>query len=278
MAFYSPAPSRPRSFYRSLTDVASLTPQEFEEYISFLLQELGYRTVRRGAVGDADGGVDIDAWKDGRHVLVQCKRYDSSWVHHGHVRDLVGAVVLESAAAGFLVTTGRITDAAFKAAARVGNIVLVGPGDIKVWQKLAGVGPYLRLDIVSKTSPASLKDDHALVFNVPDSFGQQSKGFGKVLALIALVLVCVMVWCSMFGLVTLRQRVFPTATRSVDVQPTLEVYPTATFLSESFYTPQPLKITVTPIVVYTSTLPILDYDEKGNLIEVYPTATSAVLR
>jgi hypothetical protein len=135
--------TRSSDYYRSLTDLFSLSPQEFEEYISFLLRELGYTTRRRGAVGDADGGVDIDAWRDGRHILVQCKRYGTSWVHHGHVRDLLGAVVLESADGGYLVSTGRFTRAAVRASFKTHKIELFGQHKIKQWQKQVMVGPYL---------------------------------------------------------------------------------------------------------------------------------------
>lgn len=135
--------SRSSDYYRSVTKPSSLSPQEFEEYISFLLRELGYKIRRRGRLRDADGGVDIDAWKDGRHILVQCKRYRTSWVHHGHVRDLLGAVMLESADAGWLVSTGRFTGAAIRAGKKTSKIELFGPRKIKSWQKRASVGPYL---------------------------------------------------------------------------------------------------------------------------------------
>lgn len=164
--------TRSSDYYRSLTDLFSLSPQEFEEYISFLLRELGYTTRRRGAVGDADGGVDIDAWRDGRHILVQCKRYGTSWVHHGHVRDLLGAVVLESADGGYLVSTGRFTQAAMRAAVRSRKVELFGSKKIKQWQKQAMIGPYLPVPkLKSVVCPVQFESAIQVVQPAVDSAG-----------------------------------------------------------------------------------------------------------
>ncbi len=139
----SPPPTRSRSYYRSLTDLYCLTPQEFEEYVSFLLQELGYRTQRRGWFGDPDGGVDIDAWRDGQYVIVQCKRYGrGKEVGNQYVLHLVGAVEVEKADKGFLVTTGNFTRAAVSKAIGT-KVELIGPSVLAAWQKEAKVVPYL---------------------------------------------------------------------------------------------------------------------------------------
>ncbi len=247
---YSPPASRPRSFYRSLVDVTSLSPQEFEEYVSFLLQELGYKTARRGAVRDADGGVDIDAWQGGRHVLVQCKRFNTSRVDYSHVRDLIGAVVVEKADSGWLVHTGRVTRRAEEAAFRFSQVKLIDLAGINAWQKQAGVGRYLRPDTAGAPAPDCPKSVTG------DRLGAMG-GF-KLAGILGLLLVCGVVWCCVFNVYLLSSRtrgpevisdpILPTLVHPLNLGTVIVVTPTptvtATPVLESYYTPQPVVGTV----------------------------------
>lgn len=90
-----------------LTNALSLTPQQFEERIRYLLQDLGWERVERVG-GSGDGGVDLRAIYRGQRYIVQCKRYRGR-VGPQYLRDLEGARRHEHADRAMLVTTGYFT-------------------------------------------------------------------------------------------------------------------------------------------------------------------------
>ena len=89
-----------------------LTPEEFEVAVGKLFQEMGYNLTVTKKSGD--GGIDLDGFNlglGGGRVVVQCKRYMDT-VSVSAVRDLFGVVASDnSIERGFLVTTGRISQA-----------------------------------------------------------------------------------------------------------------------------------------------------------------------
>lgn len=86
-------------------------PDEFENYIAELFFRLGYKTRRVG--GPNDGGIDVVIKKDGVKSYVQCKKFLTSEVPVGAVRDFYGAIADNlSEGKGYFVTTNRFTPAA----------------------------------------------------------------------------------------------------------------------------------------------------------------------
>lgn len=85
-----------------------MRPSEFEEYVADLFRRLGYRTE---AVGKShDGGVDVIAEKNGVKHYIQCKKYITSKVPVGAVRDFYGALANHLAEGrGIFVTTNIFT-------------------------------------------------------------------------------------------------------------------------------------------------------------------------
>ena len=75
---------------KKVQDLQKLTPSQFEEYISFLFESLGY--VTRVTGGKGDGGVDVEAEKDGNVHYIQCKKFITSKVPVSAVRDFYGAI------------------------------------------------------------------------------------------------------------------------------------------------------------------------------------------
>lgn len=59
---------------KKIQDLQYLTPTQFENYIEELFRSLGYKTKTVG--GRGDGGIDVEAEKDGVVHYIQCK------VHH----------------------------------------------------------------------------------------------------------------------------------------------------------------------------------------------------
>lgn len=91
-----------------LLQLRGMSPKEFENYISDLFRKLGYRAE---AVGKShDGGIDVIAEKDGAKIYIQCKKFITSQVRVGDVRDFYGALVDHLAnAQGYFITTNKFT-------------------------------------------------------------------------------------------------------------------------------------------------------------------------
>ncbi len=91
-----------------LEKLRRLTPKEFEDYIAFLFSKLGFTTERVG--GSYDGGVDVIAEKNGVKHYIQCKKFISSQVSVGSVRDFYGSLVDKlSDGKGYFITTNKFT-------------------------------------------------------------------------------------------------------------------------------------------------------------------------
>lgn len=100
--------NKDRSDRDILEKLRKLTPTEFEDYITFLFSRLGFRTERVG--GSHDGGIDVIAEKDGIKHYIQCKKFISSQVSVGAVRDFCGALMdKESSSKGYFITTNKFT-------------------------------------------------------------------------------------------------------------------------------------------------------------------------
>jgi len=85
-----------------------LKPAEFEEYVAHLFNNLGFDTELVG--GSYDGGIDVIATKNGVKHYIQCKKFITSQVSVGDVRDFYGALVDHLAGAkGYFITTNKFT-------------------------------------------------------------------------------------------------------------------------------------------------------------------------
>jgi len=93
---------------KKIQDLQHLTPTQFEEYIAALFDSLGYETKVTG--GKGDGGVDVEAVKDGHVHYIQCKKFISSKVPVGAVRDFYGAIADRvDGGKGYFITTNVFT-------------------------------------------------------------------------------------------------------------------------------------------------------------------------
>lgn len=107
----------------------------FEKYVGALFEQNGFAVVHTGQTND--GGVDLKIYKNGKKGIVQCKRYDDKKVGPEIIRDLRGAIIRESAIAGFLITSSQFTTAAINEAAAVKSprIVLIDGVRLAEWAK-----------------------------------------------------------------------------------------------------------------------------------------------
>ncbi len=93
---------------KRVQELQELSPAQFEEYIAVLFKSLGYTTRVTG--GKGDGGVDVEAEKDGHVHYIQCKKFITSKVPVGAVRDFYGAIADRiDGGKGYFITTNVFT-------------------------------------------------------------------------------------------------------------------------------------------------------------------------
>ena len=96
-----------------LGNLKKLHPNDFENYIADMYSQLGYKTEKVG--GSHDGGIDVIAEKDGIKHYIQCKKYITSKVSVGDVRNFAGALMDKlSQGKGIFITTNIFTTEAEK--------------------------------------------------------------------------------------------------------------------------------------------------------------------
>lgn len=130
-------------------ELQDLTPTEFENYIEELFRSLGYKTKTVG--GRSDGGVDVEAEKEGVVHYIQCKKFITSKVPVGAVRDFYGAIVDRvDGGKGYFITTNIFTLDAEKFAADK-PIELVDKFKLMDYMQMANLGlPEAKPDICPK--------------------------------------------------------------------------------------------------------------------------------
>jgi restriction system protein len=111
--------------------IDGLSWQQFELLIGEAFRRKGYSITETGGKG-ADGGIDLILRKGGEKYLVQCKHWRSLKVGVPVVREFFGAMAVEGAAGGYVVTSGQFTSEA-KAFANGRNIELIDGAGLKDW-------------------------------------------------------------------------------------------------------------------------------------------------
>jgi restriction system protein len=97
----------------TLDSLKSMTPKEFEYTTAEILRRLGYKDIKVIG-GSGDLGVDILAYKDGKKVAVQCKKYITKKVTSPELQLFIGMMITEyKADKGLYVTTSYYTKDAY---------------------------------------------------------------------------------------------------------------------------------------------------------------------
>jgi len=91
----------------------TMTPRQFEDAIAELFKRLGYRVQQTPFTND--GGKDAIAWKDGKKVLIECKRYgENKLIGRRDLQIFMAAMLEEKADEGFYINTGLFSTTAYK--------------------------------------------------------------------------------------------------------------------------------------------------------------------
>ena len=93
----------------NLDSIRGLPWERFEHLVGETFRRQGYWIEKHGGSAP-DGGIDLVLLKDGRKVIVQCKRWQTKQVGVALVRELYGVMTAEGADEAIFVSSGDYTD------------------------------------------------------------------------------------------------------------------------------------------------------------------------
>jgi len=121
-----------------LSQLASLTPEGFEEFVGEVFEALGFEVEHVGGTGDE--GVDLKVRRGGLLGIVQCKYFSRGVVGSPEIQKFLGTIHHTRSHKGFFVTTRTFTLAADKFAADHPIELVDGPRLVELVQEAMGPG------------------------------------------------------------------------------------------------------------------------------------------
>jgi restriction system protein len=121
-----------------LSQLASLTPEGFEEFVGEVFEALGFEVEHVGGTGDE--GVDLKVRRGGLLGIVQCKYFSRGVVGSPELQKFLGTIHHTRSHKGFFVTTRTFTLAADKFAADHPIELIDGPRLVELVQEAMGPG------------------------------------------------------------------------------------------------------------------------------------------
>ena len=121
-----------------LSQLASLTPEGFEEFVGEVFEALGYEVEHVGGTGD--NGVDLRVRRGGLSGIVQCKYFSRGVVGSPELQKFLGTIHHTKCHKGFFVTTRTFTLAADKFASEHPIELIDGPRLVELVQEAMGPG------------------------------------------------------------------------------------------------------------------------------------------
>ncbi len=121
-----------------LSQLASLTPEGFEEFVGEVFEALGFEVEHVGGTGDQ--GVDLKVRRAGLIGIVQCKYFSRGVVGSPELQKFLGTIHHTRSHKGFFVTTRTFSLAADKFAAEHPIELIDGPRLVELVQEAMGPG------------------------------------------------------------------------------------------------------------------------------------------
>jgi restriction system protein len=121
-----------------LAQLATLTPEGFEEFVAELFEALGYEVEQVGGTGDQ--GADLFVRRGLLLAVVQCKYHSRGVVGSAELQKFLGTLQHTRGQKGFFVTTRTFSLAAEKFAAEHPIELVDGPRLVELVQEALGPG------------------------------------------------------------------------------------------------------------------------------------------
>lgn len=123
-----------------LAQLATLTPEGFEEFVAEVFEALGYDVEHVGGTGDQ--GADLLLRRDGLIAVVQCKYHSRGVVGSPELQKFLGTIHHTKSHKGFFVTTRTFSLAAEKFVAEHAIELIDGPRLVELVQDAIGPGAH----------------------------------------------------------------------------------------------------------------------------------------
>jgi restriction system protein len=130
--------SQARRAELKLAQLASLSPETFEEFVAELFEALGYDVEQTGGTGDL--GADLRLRRKDSLAIVQCKYHKQGVVGSPELQRFLGTIHHTKSHKGFFVTTSTFSLAAEKFVADHPIELVDGPRLIELVQEALGPG------------------------------------------------------------------------------------------------------------------------------------------
>lgn len=121
-----------------LAQLATLTPEGFEEFVGEVFESLGYEVEHVGGTGDQ--GADLRLVRDGLRAVVQCKYHSRGVVGSPELQKFLGTIHHYKAHKGYFVTTRTFSIAAERFAADHPIELVDGPRLVELVKEAMGPG------------------------------------------------------------------------------------------------------------------------------------------
>jgi restriction system protein len=121
-----------------LSQLASLTPEGFEEFVGEIFESLGYEVEHSGGTGDE--GVDLRVRREGLLAIVQCKYFSRGVIGSPELQKFLGTIHHTRSHKGFFVTTRTFSLAAEKFASGHPIELVDGPRLVELVEEAMGPG------------------------------------------------------------------------------------------------------------------------------------------
>jgi hypothetical protein len=113
------------TYVPTIAQLRNLSPNEFEDAMAAMFERLGFDVEQTPYV--SDHGRDAIMYHDGNKILLECKRYGQETASdRPQLQIFHSAIVSDKAAAGFFVTTGRVTNGAIDFAKKSSITIISG--------------------------------------------------------------------------------------------------------------------------------------------------------
>jgi restriction system protein len=121
-----------------LAQLATLTPEGFEEFVAEVFEAMGYEVERVGGTGDE--GADLIAQRNSMRAVVQCKYHTRGVVGSPDLQKFLGTIHHTRSHKGFFVTTRTFSLAAEKFVAEHPIELIDGPRLVELVHEAIGPG------------------------------------------------------------------------------------------------------------------------------------------
>jgi restriction system protein len=123
---------------QKLSQLATLTPEGFEEFVGEVFEALGFEVEHVGGTGDQ--GVDLKVCRGGLIGIIQCKYQSRGVIGSPDLQKFLGSIHHTRSHKGFFVTTRTFTLSAEKFASEHPIELIDGPRLVELVQEAMGPG------------------------------------------------------------------------------------------------------------------------------------------